>query len=87
MSQIESTPGISAGRRPQFSGARLEPGSLAHAELKPVRVLLDTCVVSELRRAKGHAGVRKAIEELDSEDLFVSVISIGEITIRYLPSE
>ena len=45
-----------------------------------MRVLLDTCVLSELRRPKGHAGVHKALEGLDSEDLFVSVISIGEIT-------
>ena len=45
-----------------------------------MRTLLDTCVLSELRRPKGDAGVRKAVEALDSEDLFVSVISIGEIT-------
>jgi len=45
-----------------------------------VRTLLDTCVLSELRRPRGDAGVRKAVEGLDSEDLFVSVISIGEIT-------
>ena len=44
-----------------------------------MRVLLDTCVLSELRRPKPHAGVRRAIETLNSEDLFVSVLSIGEI--------
>ena len=44
-----------------------------------MRVLLDTCVLSELRRPKPHAGVRRAMETLDSEDLFVSVLSIGEI--------
>jgi len=44
-----------------------------------VRVLLDTCVLSELRHPKPHAGVRHAIETLNSEDLFVSVLSVGEI--------
>jgi predicted nucleic acid-binding protein len=44
-----------------------------------VRVLLDTCVLSELRRSRPHPRVRRAVEALDSEDLFVSVISIGEI--------
>ena len=44
-----------------------------------MRVLLDTCVLSELRRPRPHPGVRRAIETLNSEDLFVSVLSIGEI--------
>jgi toxin FitB len=44
-----------------------------------VRVLLDTCALSELRLARPDAGVARAIQELDGEDLFVSVISIGEI--------
>ena len=45
-----------------------------------MKVLLDTCVLSELRRPKGHPGVRRAIDALESEDLFVSVLSVGEIT-------
>lgn len=44
-----------------------------------MRVLLDTCVLSELRRPKGHPAVRQAVDALDDEDVFVSVISIGEI--------
>jgi predicted nucleic acid-binding protein len=44
-----------------------------------VRVLLDTCVLSELRRPKGDAGVRRAVDAFDSGSLFVSVLSIGEI--------
>jgi toxin FitB len=44
-----------------------------------VKVLLDTCVLSELRRPRGHPGVRQAVDSLDDESLFVSVISIGEI--------
>jgi predicted nucleic acid-binding protein len=44
-----------------------------------VRVLLDTCVVSELRKPQGHAGVRQAVARLLDDDLFVSVITLGEI--------
>ncbi|MGA2579954.1 MAG: type II toxin-antitoxin system VapC family toxin [Bryobacteraceae bacterium] len=44
-----------------------------------MRVLLDTCVLTELRLPNPDAGVASAIQELDSEDLFVSVISFGEI--------
>jgi toxin FitB len=44
-----------------------------------VKVLLDTCVLTELRHPKGHPGVRRAVAELDEEELFMSVISIGEI--------
>ena len=44
-----------------------------------MRVLLDTCVVSELRRPKANPLVRRSVESLDSDDLFLSVISVGEI--------
>ena len=44
-----------------------------------MRVLLDTCVLSELRRPRSHPGVLRALDALDNEDLFVSVVSIGEI--------
>jgi len=44
-----------------------------------VRTLLNTCILSELRRPNCHDGVRSAVTELASEELFVSVISIGEI--------
>lgn len=44
-----------------------------------MRVLLDTCALSELRLPRPDAGVARAIRELDSEDLFVSTITIGEI--------
>ena len=45
-----------------------------------MRVLLDTCVLSELRTSNGNAEVRSAVDALDSDHLFLSVISIGEIT-------
>jgi predicted nucleic acid-binding protein len=44
-----------------------------------VRILLDTCVLSELRRPAPDPGVQRAVEEAAGEDLFLSVISIGEI--------
>ena len=44
-----------------------------------MRVLLDTCVLSELRLPKPNGGVMRAIDALDSDNLFVSAISIGEI--------
>jgi predicted nucleic acid-binding protein len=44
-----------------------------------VKVLLDTCALSELRLPKPDAGVTSAVQDLDSDDLFVSAISIGEI--------
>lgn len=44
-----------------------------------MRFLLDTCVLSELRKPDCHPKVREAIRSKASEDLFLSVISIGEI--------
>ena len=44
-----------------------------------MRVLLDTCVLSEIRKQNGHPGVKEAVGKLKSSDLFISVITIGEI--------
>jgi len=44
-----------------------------------MRVLLDTCVLSELRDRNSHLAVRQAVRKLDDQSLFVSVVSIGEI--------
>ncbi len=44
-----------------------------------MRVLLDTCVLSELRLPKGRPDVIRAVEALEDESLFVSVVSVGEI--------
>ncbi len=44
-----------------------------------MKVLLDTCVLSELRRPNGHPRVRQAVGVLDDENIFLSVISVGEI--------
>lgn len=44
-----------------------------------MRVLLDTWVLSEVRHPRGNPGVRRAVSELEEKNLFVSVLSIGEI--------
>jgi toxin FitB len=53
-----------------------------------VKVLLDTCVLAELRRPEGHPGVRAAVTELVDGDLFLSVLTVGEIAkgVSLLPS-
>jgi len=45
-----------------------------------VRVLLDTCVLSELQRPQGSPQVRAQVEDLDPEQLYLSVITIGELS-------
>ncbi len=44
-----------------------------------MRTLLDTCILSELRRSACDQRVKLAIAELANEELFVSMISMGEI--------
>lgn len=41
--------------------------------------LLDTNVVSELRRIKPHGAVLSWIEKVEDKDLFISVVTIAEI--------
>jgi predicted nucleic acid-binding protein len=44
-----------------------------------VKYLLDTNVLSEIRKPRGHAGVKAFVNTLREDDLFISVLSIGEI--------
>ena len=44
-----------------------------------MRVLLDTCIVSELTRKAPNVHVVKIINELDEKNMFLSVLSVGEI--------
>lgn len=44
-----------------------------------MKVLLDTCVLSELQREKPDPRVQQALEDLAEDDLFLSVVSIGEL--------
>lgn len=41
--------------------------------------LLDTCLLSELRKSEPDAGVAGWISDMDEARLFVSVLSLGEI--------
>lgn len=45
-----------------------------------MRVLLDTCVVSELWRKGSSEKVRKRVSMLNPEDSYLSVLTVGEIT-------
>ncbi len=44
-----------------------------------MRLLLDTCVLSELQKPQCDAKVRQSIQEMASNQLFISVITVGEI--------
>ena len=44
-----------------------------------MKALLDTCVLTELRKHDGHGGVKSAVAELADGDLFLSVLTLGEI--------
>jgi len=45
-----------------------------------VRILVDTCVLSEVRHPKGNPAVRQRFDTLAPESIYLSVITIGEIT-------
>jgi len=44
-----------------------------------VKALLDTCVISELVTKKPNPGVVDFVDGLDADEVFLSVITIGEI--------
>ena len=44
-----------------------------------MKYLLDTNVLSEIRKPRGNAKVKAFVDSLREEDIFISVISIGEI--------
>ena len=44
-----------------------------------MKYLVNTNILSEARRAKGHPALRAKLESTDSDDLFVSVVTIGKI--------
>ena len=45
-----------------------------------MRVLLDTCVISELWRKGGSEKVRNSVSVLSPNDTYLSVLTVGEIT-------
>lgn len=44
-----------------------------------MKALLDTCVISELVSKNPNSSVVEFVDSLDSEDVYLSVITIGEI--------
>jgi predicted nucleic acid-binding protein len=44
-----------------------------------VRYLLDTNVLSEVRRPRGDIGVKRWISSVPTEDLYLSVLTLGEV--------
>jgi predicted nucleic acid-binding protein len=53
-----------------------------------VKALLDTCVLAEIRSPKGRTEVKAAVDRFADDDLFVSVLTVGEIAkgVALLPS-
>lgn len=44
-----------------------------------MRALIDTCVLSEVQRKQGNPHVRERIEALAAEEMFLSVLTLGEL--------
>jgi predicted nucleic acid-binding protein len=44
-----------------------------------LKFLLDACVISALRRPREHASLAAWINEVDESDLYLSVITLGEL--------
>ncbi len=45
-----------------------------------MKILLDTCVISELQKTNGNAAVKHFVSEYPDSDVFLSVITIGELS-------
>ena len=44
-----------------------------------MKALLDTCVLAELRQPEGHPAVKSTVAEVPDADLYLSVLTVGEI--------
>jgi len=44
-----------------------------------VKVLLDTCTLAEIRKPEGDLAVKSTVGEMRDADLYLSVLSVGEI--------
>lgn len=67
-------------QRPRSAWHRSPARSRSHAGYRVMRVLLDICVIPELRRTKSDTGVQRRVAELESNSLFLSVITLREFT-------
>ena len=45
-----------------------------------MKAIIDTNVLSEARRPGGHPGVKRYLMQADEDDLFISVITLGELS-------
>ena len=45
-----------------------------------MKILLDTCVISELQKSNGNPTVKQVVSEYADKDVFLSVITIGELS-------
>lgn len=45
-----------------------------------MKAIIDTNVLSEARRPGGHAGVKQYLMQADESDLYLSVITLGELS-------
>ena len=45
-----------------------------------MKILIDTCVLSEARHPSGNPSTKKAVRSYDENSLFLSVLTVGEIT-------
>lgn len=52
-----------------------------------MRILLDTCVLSELRHPQGEPRVRQAVQAHGDNELFLSVLTLGELAKGIAPLE
>lgn len=44
-----------------------------------MRALLDTCTLAEIRNPKGDPSVKEAVRDIPDEDLYLSVLTVGEV--------
>jgi toxin FitB len=44
-----------------------------------MKALLDTCVLAEIRLPEGNPSVKSAVQEIPEDNLYLSVLSIGEV--------
>ncbi len=44
-----------------------------------MKALIDTCTVAELRKPDGDPAVKAAVAEIPDADLYLSVLTVGEI--------
>lgn len=45
-----------------------------------MKILLDTCVISELQRPNVHPAIRQLLADTPDDSIFLSAITVGELT-------